>query len=340
MIARTAFAAALLLLLGGCSNAPDASDSDASDLTGASSTTLPVVDDRAPFTHRAAAACTQAVNSALTSVLPPAVEVLEATQAEVAPDAEQIDAWATEYDERLARLRGTRQLLSSVESGDAAEQAAWQIVIDSDLVEVAETEARRDLLATGDWKRIKSEFAIVTASIDFEMVPVQPAIDQLGLNQSDCLTVYAMAPVAEGSEEFVTEVSEACLSIALRRLDAGTVADQGAVLDALLTTQQGDDLDTASLTSLQEALQRVITEWEQTTSDLGAITATPPDKAAWGHVLDAAQERVDANTARLTAVRAGDPAQIATALVPDWEHPGLDFRGAGVDRGICLRVHG
>lgn len=336
MIARTAFAAALLLLLGGCS---EASTSEASDPTGASSTPA-VVDDRAPFTHRAAAACTQAVNSALTSVLPPAVEVLEATQEEVAPDAEQIDAWATAYDDRLAKLRGIRQVLSSVKSTDAADQAAWQIVIDSDLVEVAETEKRRDLLATGDWERIESEFAIVTASIDFEMVPVQPAIDQLGLNQSDCIDVYAMAPVPEGTESFLTEVTSTCLATTLRRLDANTAVDRGTVLDALATTQQGDDLDTAALSSLQEALERLVAEWEQTTSDLDAIAATPPDEAAWGDVLDAAQERVDVHTARLAAVRAGDPAQITTALMPDWEHPVLDFPAAGVERGICRALAG
>lgn len=336
MNARIAVAVATLLLLGACSDTSEPNDAQGSSETPSAVTGG--ADEQRPFTHRALAICTQAVNSALSSAPSPGVEVLEATLAEDAPGTEQIEAWTTAYDDRLELLRGVRQMLSSASSEDEEDQKAWQIVIDSDLVEVAETQARHDLLATGDWERIRAEWPIVTASVDFEMVPVQPALDQLGLNQSDCRDVYALATVPEDAKWFLTEVTSTCLATTLRRLDAETAQDQRTVLDAIVASLEGEALD--DLAPLQQSLPRLIDEWEQTTTDLSTVSSTPIDEAAWADVVDAAQERVEVHTERLDAVRAGDPEQIANAFKPNWEHPALDFRAAGVDRGICQNLAG
>lgn len=337
----TLVGAALLLLLGGACSGPNDDDqvAEASPTSAAPSTSTPANGAEVPFRHRAAAACTQAVNSTLTSTELPGLELLAAIRADEEPAADQLQAWTTQYDDRLAKLRGMRQVLSSVRSQESDEQAAWQRVVDAGKPEMEEIQATRDLLATGDWQRISDEFLEVSSPAT-EAESLEPALATLELGQTDCAHPYSMVPVAEGSEGFVAEVAQTCLTVALRRDDADAASDQTVVLDALADSLQEAELTAEQLTELKEAVGRLATEWEQTAQDVEAVAATPVDPEAWAEVLAAVRERVEVFTDRVEATRSGDPSRIVESLQPDWQYPAVDFRAAGVDRGICSGVSG
>ncbi|WP_110207395.1 hypothetical protein [Nocardioides daejeonensis] len=346
MNTRTALVAtALLLMLGGCS------DSSAEDDRSTSARTPSAQVDDESFRHEAMRACTQVVNSALGTAGDPGIDIVTARAREEEPSAEQLQEWRAAYDDRLAHLNRMHDALTAVSSEDAAEQAAWDQVVASGDSDLALAEERRDLLATGDWATIKEEFLHTRETTRSTPTPGSPdgsdeapddleeALTALELGRSDCVNAYSLAPIAEGSAEFVSEVSHLCVEVGIRRDEAHLATATGTVLSALEKSLKGAEL-AGELAGLEPALESLVAEWESTVRDLESVAAAPPDDEAWDDVLAAARERVTVFTRRLEAVRSGDLERVATSLRPDWKHPAVDFEAAGVNRPVCLNATG
>ncbi|WP_235734502.1 hypothetical protein [Nocardioides alcanivorans] len=151
---------------------------------------------------------------------------------------------------------------------------------------------------------------------------------------------YSLRAVVEGSAEFVTQVSEACLAVGIRRDESDFENDLTVGLNVLAKIKTGDDLTDGDLDTLAPAYERIVSEWEQTVVDLEAVDAAPPLQDEWDDVLAAARERIDVYGNRLEAVRSGDLDRVTEAMQPTWEYPGIPIQDAGVQRPVCMLVSG
>lgn len=123
---------------------------------------------------------------------------------EAAASVEVMQTWAADLGAYADMLRSDRERLGELTSDDAAEAAAWSVVVADGDGLITQLEERSTLVATGDWQRIVDE---LTFGVDIGGDEVRAALDELGLSGPDCELLHTSMGVAESGREFVTEAA-------------------------------------------------------------------------------------------------------------------------------------
>lgn len=295
----------------------------------------------------AAQLCTDAVNAAVTTVVPVAdAEFILADIAELDgadPSAEQIETWVsalTAANDRSAAVSAAlgELPLDELAPGDAEARAAWNAIVGADTAQVLTRQRRIEFLHHGEWSDLLREW--LGTRVDDDIADVVEAIDQLGLQHTDCVWPRALSRYTTlldpAAVAYLNEAAVTCSEIFTRRLanDFGPASDTVLLHAAVL---YGVDGEPVPADELHAALTVVVDEWRQTADDLRAVdTAGIADAAQpWEDVIAAAEERFERASARLAAIDdPDDPAWVLGGLV--W--PGVDFAAAGLDTRSCAAL--
>ncbi|MDT0200428.1 hypothetical protein [Nocardioides sp. AE5] len=326
--------ASTLVLTGGCLTKND----DGPAPTGAGETGG--TDAEPTFTERAASLCTETINANyLTPGLYPGIEALQAIVQDQRPEPEQVQKWVTELTILIEHHEAVKAGLANLADGSAAEQEAWAVVVSSGDADLTLMEQRKQLLES-DWDDAAGNYP--TRDSVEESVTADEFVDALvalQLHGTDCVAPYSSAlwQVPEENAPFVRAATEACTAVLLRRLANGYQADTSASLDVFVAVRE-DDWDGTVPDGTEEALERLIAEWEQTATDLAGVeTSAALDPDQWQATVTAAQSRVDVHRTRLDALRGGDAETMRTAWLPSSGQPG-DLAVNGLRERSCAGI--
>ncbi len=303
-------------------------------------------DVRDPFWGEASRACTEVLNGHLDREGEPigvVLGILEAEAADETPTATSLTEWSDALSGEIARAEAIRSALAAFDLGGPAAGGLWDTVVSAadDAVEVHRT--RLAALQTGDWEQIVAAVRSTlggtgTSGAAFEVIDASP------LRGTDCVVVHSWRMPADESitSEFVTAVTDACVTVANRRLASSFADDNAVSLSFLATVLDAEPTDALTVPGeLPPALDRIVDEWAATVADFAAIDpALAPTAESWTAITAVPAARLAMFEARRDAVAAGETAAILSAYDRSGfaAHPAWDWNLVGLDGRICASL--
>lgn len=308
------------LLAGACSG--DSSDSSVTELSSPDG-----------FRSDAARLCTEIANESLGApmrgTVESSIEIFEFRQNRTLPSDADFQRWIDDLGPVHDRVAAAVDSARTVSSEDAAEQEAWDTVVEGGAAYSEFLAGRLEALRNGDID------AYEVAQPDSGKV--ERALERLDLSQSDCVVMFEPPEVTETDREFVISATTACTGIGIRRLDSGFEDDTFRVVQAIGAVQSGD---TDLPPEVVDAVKRIVPEWQATVEDLEAVDAASAPEG-WSQILDAARERLTVAERRLEVAENPTAVAVSDLFRPGlYQQVGFEFESVGLGARSCGMVTG